>query len=327
MSAPDFFGRTWNLQVQVKAANETWQLSNDGWDSEALRITFDIGQQATTAWWYADISIYNLAPGLHELIKKGDVVTLSAGYQSPGSNNRLIFKGEIYQPLWERNTAFDYRLTLHCLVGRLLEKNNEVSLTVPAQYNDDQAVRMVAEAAGINVTYLDPVLSDTKTKRERAEPFAGNPRIFFDLIAANHKINCWVDWNGLNVRPLAPLGEIPTRVYAPPLSPDSTIITQDGGSTRYTLIGAPQQTEQGVAFRTLIDSELTLGDLVKLDFSTVRQLAFGPFDQLKNLLFNKDGVFLAFAIRHLGDTRGNEWFTEVGAVTRVFSLLYGSQQL
>lgn len=327
MSSPDYFGRTWNLRVFIKASNETWEIANDGWQSEGLRVTFDIGQQATSAWWYGDISIYNLAPGQHEFIKKGDEVTLSAGYQSPGTNNRLIFKGQVYQPLWERTSAFDIRLTLHCLVGRLTDGNSEASVTIPADYTDEQAVRYLAGSVGINIAYLDPALGDEKSRKERprGEPFSGNPRIYFDQIAAKHQINCWVDWDGLTIRPLAPLSDTPNRIYAPPLSPDSQIEAQPDAATSYTLIGSPQQTQMGVAFRTLLDSQLRLGDLIKLDFATIRMLQLGPFDIPR--LFDKDGVFLSFNIRHLGDTRGQEWFTEVGAVVRAYSLMYAAIRL
>jgi hypothetical protein len=319
MATPSYFGRAWKLEVDVAATGETWTLGSSVWGKESMRVAFDIDSAAFAKWWFGDISIYNPAPGLQQFIKAGDVVRLSAGYESPGTNNRMIFQGNVTQPLWERVNATDYRLLLHCNVGKFVDDQSHVETMIAAGTTAAAAVRQVANDARIKVAYIDPSLSDPATTKPRGEPYFGSARLFFDRIAKDHGMNCWIGWDGLYLRSLVPQGSVPNLVFAPPLSPTSSTATLDG-QTRYTLVGAPQQTQEGVLFRTLLDSELSLGALVKLDFSTLRKLPLAPM-QLPRIP-NPDGVYIVFGLHHTGDSRGNDWYTEVRAITRPYTLIY-----
>lgn len=346
-----YFGRAWKVKVTPQATGEEITLSNSEWEkdgkTQAARCTFDIEQHAVTvAYWFADIAVYNCLPGMNQVLKKGDPVTVEAGYDDPGSG--LIFKGTIWQPIWERENETDFKLTLHCFVRLYEEQNTYVTLPAlgSAQNPISQAaaVRKVADAVGLNVAYLDPSL-ETKLL-PRGEAYSGRAINYFLGVAIDNHLDCWISWDGLYIRSLAPqetapatqgqtIGGIalpgaqafqgpkstPDVIYAPPYAPtsqtDSTL-----GITKYTLIGTPQQTEQGANFRVLLDPGLGLGTLAKIDQALLHQIRQipGQFPIIYN-----DLPLIVAGIRHRGDTRGNEWYTEVIGITPNWPKLFAKR--
>lgn len=314
-----YFGRAWKIKVTPQTGEE-WTVSNSDWDTEALRVTFDIEQHCVTAYWSAEVVIYNFLPALVGVIQKGDLVTVIAGYQAPGSG--LIFSGKVFQPLWEREGETDYKLTLHCLIGLFEDQNGYSTVSIAGGTSQSDAVRQVAASSSVKilVEYLDPILDTVKPPKGRA--FAGYASRFFCEVAASNHMQYWMGWNGINISSLAPQGDTPNIVYAPPFSPTSqskTVSGADPGFTKYTLIGTPQQTELGISCKVLLDSDLRLGCLMKLDMALLRLIPqqVGAYP----LVLDKDGIYIVAGIRHIGDTRGRPWYSEITAVTREFSKL------
>jgi hypothetical protein len=322
MSTPSFFGRVWKVTVDPQASGEHWVISNSDWDSEALRVTFAIEQIGLPTYWFADIAIYNCTAAMQQVIQQGDPVTIEAGYQSPGTG--LIFSGRVFQPIWEREGETDYKLTLHCMLGLYEDQNGYVSVSLASPAANPltlgQAVRQVAKAAGRACVdaNLDPSL-DAKTL-PRGLAYAGPATKFFVDVAKDNNLNYWLSPQGVNLRSLAPQGTEPNVVYAPALSSTAQVSGSDG-LTKYTLIGTPQQTEQGCTFRTLLDSQVQLVQLVKLDQALLRKILLYPGQPA--IWLDKDGLFVVGGIRHFGDTRGNDWYTEIVGVTREFAKLTG----
>ena len=323
MSAPSYFGRAWKLTVSPQATGEQWIVSNSSWDTEALRITFAIEQVALQSYWFADISIYNPSASTQQVIQRGDLVTLEAGYQQPGVG--LLFSGRVFQPIWEREGETDYKLTLHCLIGLFEDDNGYVSVNLgssnsPFPFTLGDGVRHIADQAHVLIEYVDPVLE--KTTLPRGIVYAGPATKYFADAASSNQLNYWMSWKGINIRSLAPQGTVPNVIYSPPLGANAATDIGHEGLIKYTLIGTPQQTEQGIAFRTLLDSDLGLGSLVKIDQALLRKLPLYPGQ--KPILLDKDGLFVVAAIRYLGDSRGNDWYSEITGVTREFSKLTGA---
>ena len=171
-----YFGRAFKVTVHSTATGEDWVVSNSTWGNEALKVTFAIEQQANSAWFAADVVLWNFDPAASQVIQKGDLITVEAGYQSPGSG--VIFSGRIFQTLSERVSQTDNALTLHCLFGQWEDENGYVSVQFSKGYTQDQAVRLVASQAGIAVAYLDPALAANPYLK--GQSFAGIARRFFD---------------------------------------------------------------------------------------------------------------------------------------------------
>lgn len=309
------------MTVTPQATGEEWTVADSRWGTQSCRCTFDIEVVASLqSYWFADISVYNFLPAAQQVIQKGDKITVEAGYESPSQG--AIFSGRVFQPIWERANETDYRLTLHCFIGLFEDETGYVSDTFGSSdspVSEDAQVRRVAELAGIGVEQLDPILAQTFPPR--GKPFAGRARAFFDEVARSHQLVPWIGPKGVNIRSLAPTSNVPNVVYAPPQSKTSEIGVSNGGMTKYTLIGTPQQTEEGVRFRTLLDSGVGLGQVVKLDQALLRKLPLYPGQDPIRL--DKDGLFIVGGIRYAGDTRGNEWYSEILGITPTMAKITG----
>jgi len=84
------------------------------------------------------------------------------------------------------------------------------------------------------------------------------------------------------------------------------------------LIGVPEQTQNGLEIRTLLNPALKIGQLIKLDSSNINQYRYGLTTavaqnlRLKALIdLSADGTYYVMRANHFGDTRGNDWYTDL----------------
>ena len=145
----------------------------------------------------------------------------------------------------------------------------------------------------------------------------GKPLGIIENICFQHNLYSWISPNGLNIRSFGPSNfqQTPAYAYGPPNLPGS--YAPNGTTTRQvkkTLIGVPQQTEDGVQFRVLMDSTPKIGDLVQLAPGTIinpASLTYGG-TQLPPIP-SQTGVYIVGGLRHAGDSRGkgDDWYTEI----------------
>lgn len=316
------FGRTWNLQVltaQVPGQDQRTLLniSSDG-DPGALRITFDIVMTVGHAFWEAKIAIWNMDPTTIGLITQGAEVSLSAGYQAQGAPTE-IWRGTVFQPTFERVDVTDFVLTLHCILGLPEVQNRFMNDAIGPVQTQWQIVQRAAQSAGIKISHLDDESAFTQQTLPRGKTIFGTPTRLFAQIAQQNNMVSFYSPDGLVMgKPKASSGH-PDITFAP-FNPDAAPSSAPTYTT--SLIGSPQQTELGVSFRVLLDPRLQVRlplQQVKLDQTIIRQqaLTLGKYASI----LNQDGVYLVAGIRHIGDSRRNEWYSEVVGVTSVNGLL------
>lgn len=296
------FGIKWQLTISTTDGQQIVAGYNS-WLPEGLQITFDTYQTTQAAFWYADIAIYNLNdPTTQVVLKQGMTVKLEAGYQVGPFGT--IFEGTLFQPMWEREDGIDYKLTLHCLVGLVEETNNFVSLSVANGLSQrDLVARMASNCIfklnSSNVNFPQEQVSS------RGEVIFGQPGQVFKDLAEFNGINYWASSYAANIRQLLPQQTgIPTLQYSP----------QTG------LIGTPQQTQDGVDIRVLLDPRATLATQYQLSPDTViRQLprTQGSYPTI----LDQNGLYVIAGVRHIGDSRGNTWDTEITGYTYIGSRL------
>jgi hypothetical protein len=320
-STAPFFGRAYKITLTT-SAGEQITISDSTWEPEALRVTFEIEQYALCVYWRADVTIYNLQQSTQNIvIRRGDILTVSAGYQANfNQESNLLFRGHIFQPIWERENVVDQKLTLRCLIGLFEDETNFVNEQLQAGATQEEAVFRVAYAAGIPIQFVDyKTLSRKSLPRGRV--ISGRPMTYFAEVAADNNLNAWLGFKGLNIRALAPQSDTPDVVYSPPYLPFAPIASTSGQS-KQTLLGTPQQTQNGVTFSVLLDSQPDIGSLVKLDMTSVRLLPRFPGDNQLPSMLDRDGIYIVSGVAHRGDTRGNEWTTTIRGVTREWSRIY-----
>jgi hypothetical protein len=101
-------------------------------------------------------------------------------------------------------------------------------------------------------------------------------------------------------------------VYAPPYT--NIVDAAEEGRKFYTVIGTPQQTQDGVTFNVLLDPKVNLWSLIKLESVTLSKVKIEP--NARPPMFDGTGLYVVLGITHHGDTRGDTWLTELCCATR-----------
>lgn len=119
-------------------------------------------------------------------------------------------------------------------------------------------------------------------------------------------------------------GAINMVPLAATLPGDAEVLTSMTG-----LIGMPQQTINGVTARSLLNPRIKHGGQIKIDNASVQQQAFNISYQpgLANHVFTQegdgvvsntgldaDGNYKVYSITMIGDTRGQEWYSDLVCV-------------
>lgn len=323
------FGRRWQLQILTAPENGSqvvWTVGQDAWLPEALRVTFDINKNGYVDAWYGEIDIYNLnLPTQQAVILEGYEVILSAGYQS-GANYGVIFRGRVFQVLWTRENVVDYKLTLHCMVGLYETNYNIATFTAAGGVSQRDIILRMAEQAQtkFNVTQLDSSTLGTKIL-PRGEVVFGSVAKYLSEVANGNGLQFWTGSTGINLADISPKTNNPQYTYS--AVPDPANNSGRQSDISYTIIGTPQQIPEGVEFRILLDSRLDVvapAMVVKIDNTVIRQMKA----YLGNLppILAQDGNYIVANVRHRGDTRGQDWYTDVLGLWTVNQLVGALEQ-
>lgn len=301
------FGIKWKLTITTSPDNQgnTQEIVAfaDAWLPEPLQITFDTYQTTQAAFWYADIAIYNLnAPTTQIVLKQGYAVKLEAGYQSGPYG--IIFEGTLFQPMWERVDGIDYKLTLHCLVGLVEETNNFVSQSVANGLSQRELVARMAANCLYKLDSSNVEFPQEQTS-SRGEVIFGQPGNYFKELADFNGINYWASTYAANIRALIQKqNNIPTLEYSP----------------KSGLIGTPIQTQDGVDIRVNLDPRAKLATQFQLSPDTsIRQ--FPRVQGSYPTILDQNGLYVIAGVRHVGDSRGNEWDSYITGYTYIGSRL------
>jgi hypothetical protein len=299
------FGRAWNITIEnadgLVISFGTTPPPGNVFLPEPLHITFNSYQTIQQGFWYCDIEIFNLnSPTTQELLLQGMTVTLDAGYQTQPYGT--IFKGTLLQPLWTRNGNTD-KLTLHCICGLIESSNNFIGQTIAGGITQRQLVAQMAAACHfpLDASNTDDLSSGVDP---RASTFFGQPSDFLQEIADGNNANLWFTNMALNIRALREQTTVPTISYGPGTG----------------LIGSPQQTQDGVQIRVLLDPRLTLLTQVKLDEGVIIEQLPRNIPSYPTIL-DANGLYIVGAVKHFGDSRANTWYSDITGFVNAGSLL------
>lgn len=289
--------------------------NNDAWDVSQLRCIFKVEKSVFPTVNFAEVKIYNLESNTENaFIKEGSRIIIEAGYdgfiqtdatengesvkvQSPKQYGK-IFDGEVVQILRDREDNIDYTLTLIAYDGDAYLNRSFIKFSVNKGMNQRQMIDQIAVKA-TSPADVGHISTDLSSKTlPRGKVFFGAPKGYLRDIARDNNANLWLD-DGQIV--IAKVTDIP-KGQALVLSP------QTG------LIGVPQQTQEGIQYRCLLNPSITLFSLVKLDNTIVRQLKLA-MGQLPAML-DDDGQYQTAKVVFTGDTRGNDWYTDVVGISR-----------
>lgn len=319
-SSNPLYGRKYQLLVTtpsltVSGGSQIIDFSDSAFEPEALRIVFDVYTPCIhSAYWYADIDIYNLNQTATEQlvlasnnIAQGSQVTLSAGYGGNG-NYGVIWQGPVFQALLTRENVVDLKLTLHCILSmESALSNNFISAQYSSGISQSELILQMLNSIGLHADYVSPNLSQTKLSRGMT--VFGTPDKYFTQIAESQNMVWFLSQRGFSIGKLNDglnSGTTPGFVYSPTTG----------------LLGTPEQTQAGVNFSVCLDPRLQ----AKIPLQTVgisQALIQQYKKQIGEVIYplDQDGTYVVGAVRHRGDSRGNIWQTNITGYVAIGDVL------
>lgn len=328
-SAIPLYGRAWKLSVKtVSAAGTpvTTVLSQQSWDPEALRVTFEILQSTLPSpFWFADITVYNLNdPTQQNLLFNAVWLTFEAGYQFGPSKSSIIWDGPILQVMFDRPDVVNQTIRFNCVATTPILQNSFVNIAIgpfQSQYQTvSQMIQQIGGNVGQQVSSTAQGLLSAK-QYPRGKTVFGSVSKYIAELSEDNFLNHWIAGNQHYLSELFnPNIKInPDLTFAPALPPNVTPGTTNASVTQ-SIVGVPRQTPFGADVTVLLDPRLAVKLpplLVKIDQSVISQMKISYGQVLTPL--DKSGLYIAGQIRHYGDTRGNDWYSEITGYTRGYA--------
>lgn len=268
--------------------------SGKGLDLGELCITFSTKKGDTETPNSAEIRIYNLSEATMSRMKREFTrVVLQAGYQS---NCGVIFDGNIRGTRSGRERGTDTWLEILAADGDRAYNFATVNTTLAAGSTPADRVDVCQQsfaAKGTGKGYM-PELGETKLPRGKV--MYGMARKYMRSEAETTGCS-WSFQDGK-------LQMVKTTGFLPG---EAVVLTHETG-----LVGTPEQTNEGITVRCLLNPKLRVNGRIKLDNKSIQQAQ----TQLKMSAqrpprMDRDGLYRILKVEFSGDTLGNDWYADM----------------
>jgi hypothetical protein len=285
---------------------------NVGLDLSQMRFKFKTEQSDVETPNTAVIRVYNLSKETMDAITgKGSLeyttVILDAGYEDSVQFG-TIFNGTIKQFRRGRESNVDSYLDILAADSDIPYNFAVQNTSIPAGSTAAQRVQSSIDAMGIKAGSLN-LLGGTLP---RGKVLFGLAREILRDEADTQQASWSIQNGALQMIPLT--GFLPTEVV---------VLNSFTG-----MIGVPEQTDEGIKIRSLLNPMLVVGGRVKINNNDINQIfaqkgftlpagqqAFNKFGGPGSLQLpadvSADGIYRLFVAEHVGDTRGNEWYSDL----------------
>ncbi len=266
-----------------------------------LRVVFDIRRGDTQTPNSARIRVYNLSETTRQRMEyEFTRVVLQGGYEG---NYGILFDGQVKQIRRGRDSQTDTYLDITAADGDSAYNFAVVNTTMAAGSTPADHVAAACTAMnpyGVTQGYVPPLPTNPLP---RGRVMFGMARDFLASTARTTQ-TVWSIQDGRVVL-------IPETSYMPGEIP---VITFETG-----MVGLPEQTQNGITIKMLLNPSVKIGTLIKIDNRSVqlRERSLNVKQQAeeanvaeRNRLQN-DGYYYVMLASHSGDTRGNDYYTEV----------------
>lgn len=273
-------------------------------DLSEMRFRFTIRRGDYQTPNTCDIRIYNLSQTTAQKIKKEFTrVLLQAGYDG---NFGTIFDGTIKQIRRGRENPTDTYIDVTAADGDNAYNYSVTSISLAAgQTAPANAIETIIRGMathGVSKGYVPDNLPGAPLPR--GEVHYGMSRDILRKLASSSDAAWSIQDGKVDV--------IPLTSYKP--SSEIPVITAATG-----MIGLPEQTQNGIRVRVLLNPKMKIGQLIKIDNKSILQLRYSmnnavEAQQLTEAMGHKlddDGFYYVMIADHTGDTRGNAWYTDM----------------
>ena len=284
-------GRQWLRECQLVVGPD----SGEGLDLSALRITFATKKGDTETPNSAEINVYNLADETAAKIRREfSQVHLSAGYKG---NVGTIFRGNIRQVRVWRENGVDTVCAILAADGDRAYNFATVNTTLAAGSKPKDRVAVCQqsmEAKGTKGGYA-PDLGGQPLPRGKV--MYGMARQYLRDEARDSNTD-WSIQDG-KVQMVSRHGYLPG---------EAVVLTHETG-----LVGSPEQTQDGISLRALLNPRLRVGGRIKINNQSVKAMQT-PLKQAAGqqaARLDADGFYRIIKVEFKGDTRGNDWYADM----------------
>lgn len=279
---------------QYKASILTWR--GDTIEIVDPHFTFRVEKNITRIYQFAELTIHNLSADTEtDIFKNGKELTIEAGYEDGPYG--VIFKGPIRQPIRGKEDGVTYFIRLVCLDG---DDALNFGFSNFVLTNGQTAANIATQVCRNSTIPFDlatnPSLGAMATTRGKV--VFGNPGDHLRSIAQDNNSMFYVDDGIAKISPLS--------IGPPPVVPEINATTG--------MIGIPYQVDQGIQVKILIDPTVRLDTWFKLNNQGVVQAQL-ELGQLQTLL-DLDGLYRVIEIVATGDTRGQDWYFDITAISQ-----------
>lgn len=275
---------------------------SSGLDLSSFRIRFRVQQwDVTSAPNHTIIRVYNLSDDTAKSVQKEfQRVTLQAGYE--GGSFGVIFDGTLKMARRGRESPTDTYLDILAADADVGRNFSVVNKTLAAGATPKDQMNAVIAAMGLPTGYVPDLPAGALS---RGKVLFGMARSRMTDIASSSGTT-WSVQNGQVV-------VIPLTGYRP----DQAVVLNSNTG----MIDKPEQTEDGIHVKTLINPRVKIGTLVQINNASI-QRAFlggdnlffqGRLETLPGLLpkVTDDGFYRVYVAEHYGDTRGTDWYSDL----------------
>ena len=262
-------------------------------DVSALRCVFNIEKSVNETPNFAQIVLYNLAASSVAQIKAGDKIILSAGYEN--GNFGMIFTGEVVQPFITREAGTDTLLHLICQDGDVFLNSAFTAKTL----EKGSTIKDVVDTCA---TLPQKKISDKIESGEayiRGKVLFGQSAAYLKGVAQATDTQFFVSDEEISI--------VGAEDYEDGLAVD---LNADTG-----LVGDPNQTDDGVSAKCLLNPSIKLNTLVHIDASAIAAKAMTNAES-KLSSFSTNGVYRVVKLTYEGDTDGDPWYCTFDAITQ-----------
>jgi hypothetical protein len=289
--------RQWFRRYQLTVGTGGRGLSVDNLTKPGLRIKFEISKSLQKEPNQGKFQIFNLSPNHAAQIQDEytDVI-FNAGYEG---GVKLLFSGNT-QFVANYADKTDWITELICGDGDRTFRNVFMNQTFAAGSTDEQIVQAIIDQSPKirkGTLQLNPAGS------LRGRTYSKMAQETLDEIARTNGCN----WSIQN-------GELQMVRADAMLNPNTaTVLRAETG-----LLEAAERTNKGINVKCLLNPDISVNSAIKLDNSAIRarinrgrRQSTPDQQQMPIVNLNKDGIYKVFKVRHMGDTYGNDWITEV----------------
>lgn len=294
------FGRKASLIVST---------GTQGLDLSQLRFKFQTRNADEQAPNTLYVRVYNLADSTAKTIQKEfTTITLQAGYEN--GNYGVIFSGTIKEVRKGRERNIDSYLDIYAADGDEYYGFAVAALSLAAGQTPAQVITAIQSAQSPNGVASLPFASDASgliagAGAGQAQALSRG-KVLFGMtrdLARDWALKYGYRWSMQNGQFVV----VPITGYRPG---EAVVLSSTTG-----LIGVPEAQNDGVHARALLNPLIRIGGLVQIAQSDINQITLQQqglqYAPAVATVTTATGFYRVLVSESTGDTRGNDWFTDI----------------